>query len=227
MSGTPTPAAADGNDSESEEADGESEEQMSQAEINAEREMQEIENAEPVNGPPDGSDPFDGEEDDTVDIDLAETNIGEEVSDDESPFDGTESSGVESESGAFDGASKNVSEKPGEMMDAAAEMGTGEIADTINDGASRLAVVGLEDEFTHNGEVKTKESLREEMQEVFETFKLGEYGGRVADEYLDMGGDVDPMTGLAVSLLLCTVLTVQMRPDGDEIVTKARSAVNL
>lgn len=225
MSGTPTPSPAE---------EDEGDDPPSQAEVNAERRLDEIESAEPVNGPPEGSDPFDGDEDaDEVDIDLAETNIGEEVDDGEgdSPFDGTESSSVGSDSeGAFDGASARdgpPQDRAGDMMDAADEMGDGEIAATINEGASRLAVVGLEDEFSHNGEIKTKESLREEMQEVFETFKLGEYSEDVAHEYLDMGGDVDPMTGLAVSLLLCTVLTVQMRPDGDEIISKARDTVNL
>lgn len=86
----------------------------------------------------------------------------------------------------------------------------------IVEGFARLAVVGLDDQ--------EQDELEDEFVDVFEAFQLGHYGDRVLHEYVLVGDDdVNPIYGLAGSMLLCTVLTIYMRPDGDEIVTDAKA----
>lgn len=86
----------------------------------------------------------------------------------------------------------------------------------IVEGFARLAVVGLDDD--------EQDELEDEFVDVFEAFQLGHYGDRVLHEYVLVGDDdVNPIYGLAGSMLLCTVLTIYMRPDGDEIVTDAKA----
>lgn len=171
--------------------------------------------------------PFDAVEepdDEDIDIDLADTDVGEDVGD--GPFDG--------EDGRGGGANANDagaggSEYGGGAAGAAAAMGqAGEsLADTINEGCARAAVIGLDDEFEHNGSLKTKNDLEAEFKETFETFKLGKYGAEAAEEYLDVaGGEVDPLWGFTASLLICAVLVVQMRPDSDELTQKARATLS-
>lgn len=88
--------------------------------------------------------------------------------------------------------------------------------EAINQGSARLAVVGLD-------EADGKEDLRQEFEEVFEAFQLGHYGNRVMHDYLLHGAeDVNPVWGLAGSAMLCSVMVVYMRPDGDEAVSKVK-----
>lgn len=160
---------------------------------------------------------FEGEEE--VNLDLAETDIGEEV--------GSETaSEPASEPGPFDGvpdSSKSFdAEEPTEPTEAAAQV-QDTVPSNINAGAARLSVLGLPDEFEHYGETQTKDELREEFEEVFETFKLGAYGEEVAEEYLLMDVDeVDPLTGFTVSLIACSTIVLMSRPDSDEILSKVK-----
>jgi hypothetical protein len=85
----------------------------------------------------------------------------------------------------------------------------------IVEGFARMAVVGLDDD--------EKDELEPEFVDVFEAFQLGHYGDQVLHEYVLVGDDdINPLYGLAGSMLMCTVLTVYMRPDGDEIVSSVR-----
>jgi hypothetical protein len=85
----------------------------------------------------------------------------------------------------------------------------------IIEGFARMAVIGLDDD--------EKDELESEFVDVFEAFQLGHYGDQVLHEYVLVGDDdINPLYGLAGSMLMCTVLTVYMRPDGDEIVSNVR-----
>jgi hypothetical protein len=85
----------------------------------------------------------------------------------------------------------------------------------IIEGFARMAVIGLDDD--------EKDELEPEFVDVFEAFQLGHYGDQVLHEYVLVGDDdINPLYGLAGSMLLCTVLTVYMRPDGDEIVSNVQ-----
>lgn len=106
----------------------------------------------------------------------------------------------------------------GESGPDAPSLGDSEVASAINEGAARMAVVGLEDE--------EKEELEAEFEEIFEAFRLGYFGGEVADEYLMVDGeDVDPIWGFATSMMACAVFAVYMRPDSDEQLEKIADAV--
>lgn len=85
------------------------------------------------------------------------------------------------------------------------------VAEAINEGAARLAVVGLEDD-------DEQDRLEDEFVEVFEAFRLGHFGAETADEYLliDDQENVDPIWGLASAMAACAMFTVYMRPDRDE-----------
>lgn len=194
-------------------------------------------------------DPFDGEEDaeDEIDLDLAEVDVGEEVGDEaeerldeldaanaevparddnDDPFDGREDAEwAEEDSWSTDSESTGGS-GGGQWDDFGDDFDPGAVSDSINEGAARLAVVGLPEQFEHNGEMTFKDDLEDEFLEVFETFKLGEYGEKAADEYLNVEGDIDPLWGFTASMAVCAVLVVHMRPDGGEIVGKAEAQIS-
>lgn len=91
---------------------------------------------------------------------------------------------------------------------------------TINQGAARAAVIGLDD--------SVADDLETEFQETFEAFRLGFFGAEFAEEYVfvEDGDEIDPAWGLLGSALLCMSLVVWMRPDGDQAVDRAKSAVS-
>jgi hypothetical protein len=155
-----------------------------------------------------------GNEDDEpviAEVDLEEDDFADDL------FSGIEESsdeGNESEKSENDGdrGSRDTvfdGETPGESLQA-----------TINDGASRLAVVGLDDN-------EEKENLQGEMRDVFEAFRLGTYGSLFADEYLFVDQDaVDPAWALLGSAVACAGVALMMRPDSGEQVAKMQSAIN-
>jgi len=176
-------------------------------------------------------------------VDLADTNVGEPVTEDddsdptggEDPFDGVEDGGDTGRDpgpgagaatgdagggggGAFDGAESTYSGHDGGMGE-----GFGDpdqpLDDTIVNGAARLAVVGLPDSFEAGGRVQSKQSLRTEFEEVFEEFRLGHYGSQAAQEYLFVDEDIDPLWGFAASALACAAIVYWMRPDSDELLS--------
>jgi hypothetical protein len=167
-------------------------------------------------------------EQEDIEVDLADINVGEEVSDEaadafdeiEMPdepsdqpaapagFDSTDDAGGDDEWGEGDGQPEGES-----------------IAEAIIEGSSRLAVIGLEEEFQVNGETKTKEDLREEFSEVFEAFRLGDFGSQVAEEYLFTDEEVDPLMGFAAACMCCTAMVLWLRPDGDDLAKDAYNRV--
>lgn len=126
-------------------------------------------------------------------------------------------SGIEAEDG--DDQGEDVDEdgdedEGGVMVETTANE---ELAGVINDGAARLAVVGLTDEDFE--EDKTPSELEEELREVFGAFRLGEYAGASAEKYIMAPGDdeIDPVWGLLCSCLVAGAVTIMLRPDGSEI----------
>lgn len=171
-------------------------------------------------------DPFDDVEE--VDLDLADIDVGTPVSERSSsgddPFDDVDETSFEEDSSEFDGTDHGTD--PFSMLEDEEEADEGAIAETINNGAARLAVVGLDDEFEVNGKPKTKDDLRGEFVEVFEDFRLGHYSAEVAQEYLLIDDEeISPVWGLTASMLLCTVMVIMLRPDGDELVGRVKTRV--
>jgi hypothetical protein len=60
---------------------------------------------------------------------------------------------------------------------------------------------------------------------VFTAFRLGDYGEQVAEEYLFVEDDVDPLMGFLAASLVCTAMVLWMRPDGDELAKSAYDRV--
>jgi len=88
----------------------------------------------------------------------------------------------------------------------------------INDGAARLAVVGLEED--------EQDDLEGEFTEVFEAFRLGYFGSQVFEEYMaPEGEDVAPEWGLLGAILCAGAFVIWMRPDGEEKVQAMKEAV--
>lgn len=216
MAGPQPVAVEDDGDDESDDAVEQRLDELQEAEEDAAAEAESESNAD---------DPFDSDEE--IDLDLAETNVGEDIGDDD-PFDGTDAGGEsafeeEAAEHGFDGAAGGFED--GDMGGMGGmDITDGTLPTTLNEGAAKLAVLGLPEEFEHHGETKTKQDLQDEFEEVFETFKLGEFGAEVAEEYLFVEDDgVDPLVAFTCSLALCTVIVAMSRPDSDEIVSKAKS----
>lgn len=87
-----------------------------------------------------------------------------------------------------------------------------DVAEAINDGASTLAVFGLDED-------DGREGLKNEFREVFESFKLGYFAEKTLDEYGFFDGDeeMNPAVGLIGSSLICSAVVISQRPDGAEI----------
>jgi hypothetical protein len=113
----------------------------------------------------------------------------------------------------------------GEESMGPATVGDSALGDTINDGAARLAVVGLsEGDFDGDG---SPDALEDELREVFEAFRLGHFGSQAAEKHILSPGDseIDPVWGLLGSLLLAGAITLMMRPDGSEKMGEFRETV--
>lgn len=182
--------------------------------------------------PPEGFDDVaDADDPAEVEVDLADTNIGEEVDEDiDEAFDRIENADRPNDPadnddfdpfGDYGDDGDGDSGSSGSGGDASGE----DIADAIVEGTARLAVLGLDDEFEINGEQKTKSDLQDEFKEVFTAFRLGEFGGEVAEEYLFVEEDIDPLMGFAAACLCCTAMVLWMRPDGEDIAKDAYNRV--
>ena len=93
----------------------------------------------------------------------------------------------------------------------------GGLETALNEGAARLAVIGLED----------ADDLESEFQDIFAAFRLGYYGSAVAEEYV-LGPEhdqIDPVWGLLGSVMICAAVTLWLRPDGDDQVERLTEVV--
>ena len=180
---------------------------------------------------PQGEAPEDPEEADEVEVDLAETNLNDEIDEafdaienaerPNAPDDPTDNPDFD----PFNDRGGSDDEDGGGGSSSGGEASGEDIADAIVEGTSRLAVLGLEEEFIVNGETKSKTELREEFAEIFTAFRLGEYGGQVAEEYLFVDEDIDPVMGFVAASLCCTAMVLWMRPDGENIARGAYDRV--
>lgn len=136
-------------------------------------------------------------------FDDVETDSGGDTVDNEM-FDGLD----DSDGSSGDGADDESRREPNTSL-----------ADNINRGFARAAVIGLDDSWeTEEGDTKRKDDLREEFEETFEAFRLGHYGSICAEEYLQMDDDVHPAWGLLGAALICSAVIVYKRPDGGDLV---------
>jgi hypothetical protein len=167
----------------------------SQQETPSDEEIEEIEEIEPTSEEVDGGSLFDGVED-------------------------AESSSDSDDDDASDGHSASSGDGPSDDSDGTA--GTPQFEQAINQGAARLAVVGL-DEDEHE-----VDELEAEFHEVFATFRLGHFGAETIDEYVmvDDDEDVNPAWGLAAAIAGCVAFSLWVRPDGDEQIKRAKEAIN-
>ena len=170
-----------------------------------------------------GDDGDDGPSDDVNEetVEVTEDDLGGGL------FSGVEDGGDESDES--DGESGGSDDDDGQDVEAIADGLEGNAAameGAINEGAARLATVGLTESDFEDSEL-TKDSLEEEFTETFEAFRLGYFGSRAAEKYIlePADGDVSPAWGLAGSMLMALAMTVWLRPDGDRAVSKAREAV--
>ena len=172
--------------------------------------------------PPVEVDTIDPDTTDPSDVQQAEAVVEEDDFDDGGLFSGVEDSTHDTDEPADEGV-EDAFEDAGMGAEEAPEMGQPDLASsgvatTINEGAARLAVVGLEE--------PEKSDLEEEFTEVFEAFGLGKNGARFADEYLMIEGEeVDPAWALASTAMTCALFALYMRPDRDEQMDKIASAV--
>lgn len=137
------------------------------------------------------------------DIEMPDGDNQDENQDDGFGFDGRDDA---RQSGATTGSSDSKGSTP-------------DLAASINRGAARFAVIGLE-------EGREKDSLETELRETAEAFRLGHFGAEVAQEYLKADIDeIHPVWGLVAASIAFAVVVVHRRPDGDDIIADAKSAL--
>jgi len=154
-----------------------------------------------------------GDDSDEPEPDVAEVELSDEdLGDGGDLFDGLE--GASEDAGDSETETGNV----GTPLDALDDRGEA-LEDAVNDGAARLAVVGLED--------NEREGLEDEMREVFEAFRLGYFGAEFAEEYIFVQGEdsIDPAWGFAGAAFACLGVCLWMRPDGDEQFARMKDAL--
>lgn len=150
---------------------------------------------------------------DEATVDLSDDDLGGGL------FDGVEES-TESEAGQESVEADSGGDETSDETDDVADGLSGnqaEMEEAINDGAARLAIVGLTEADFEDSDLD-KDGLEEEFRETFAAFRLGYFGSRAVDEYLlePADEDVSPAWGLAGSALMAAAMVAFLRPDGDE-----------
>lgn len=171
----------------------------------------------------------DSPEEDVGGEEVAHTDIGETGVDPDGFFDGvdTDPGGDDVSDSLFDGVDGDDSSGSGstssESSEASETRSSGLAAD-INAGMARAAVIGLDDKWTtEDGDERKKTDLQKEFEETFEAFRFGHYASICAEEYLLMEAeDIHPVWGLIGASLICAAVIVYRRPDGDQMVDKAK-----
>lgn len=164
-------------------------------------------------GPEGNADPSEGADGGEAEPDVAEVELDEsDLGGGGDLFEGIE--GATDDDGDGDGMGLDEDGDPFDLGDRG-----GKMEDAINDGAARMAVVGLDDD--------EKEGLEDEMRDVFEAFRLGYFGAEFFEEYVMVGDEeqVDPAWGLAGAAFCCAAVCLWMRPDGDEQMIRMKDAI--
>jgi hypothetical protein len=177
---------------------------------------------------PSGDDDEEGDVDE-VELELSEQDLGGDLFDgveDAQDADTDASNDVAGGEGIqADDDQDDVDEDEEEPVADGLEGNAEAMEDAINDGAARLACIGLQDDDLDD-DMATGD-LEAEFVETFEAFRLGYYGSRVVDEYLlaPDEDEVNPAWGLAGSALMALAMAVWLRPDGAEKVRAARESI--
>lgn len=167
----------------------------------------------------------DQSEDSDEDVEVVQTNVEESGVDPDGFFDDIEESVENEQVGSpFDGVDEAEGSDDEDVE--AASTNTSGLADDINSGVARAAVIGLDDEWaTETGQTKKKSDLESEFKETFEAFRLGHYGKICAEEYLLVEEDIHPAWGLLGAALICSAVIVYKRPDGDEVIDSVQDKI--
>lgn len=167
------------------------------------------------------------DDDGDEEVEMVQTDVSETGADPDGFFDDVEADTEGSDTTA-DSIFDDIEDGDGSSSDdspEAADTRSSGLADDINNGCSRLAVFGLDDEWeTSSGETRTKQELQDEFKETFEAFRLGHYGSIVVEEYLLVDTeDIHPVWGLCGAMLICAAVVLYRRPDGEQLVSNART----
>lgn len=159
-----------------------------------------------------------GDDIEEAEVELSEDDLGGgDLFDgiEESEDDGTDSTPADDRSDGDDGAIAD-----------GLDGNSGAMEEAINDGAARLAVVGLTDEDFEESNLD-KSTLETEFRETFEAFRLGYFGSRAVDEYVlsPQDKEVDPAWGFCGAVLMAGAMVVWMRPDGDETLGEVQQTI--
>jgi hypothetical protein len=163
----------------------------------------------------------DEDELDPAAVDVAEATVDEDDLDG-GLFSGTEDAEDDAEDEDTDPEFTDYADAVGEGPSGgpSGHPGTEAIETAINEGAARLAVVGLDD--TEQGE------LQAEMEDVFGAFRLGHFGANAAEQHVfSEGENIDPVWGFLGASLVCGAFALHMRPDGEEQLANIRGALGL
>ncbi|MBZ6496013.1 acyl-CoA dehydrogenase [Natrinema longum] len=162
-----------------------------------------------------------GDDPDEDDIEIEEVDLSDDDLfagvDDIDDDDGESESESDSESEATAGSMSEDVDSIGQFT---GDNPTAQLQSHIEDGAAKLAVLGLEDD--------DQAALEDDLRDVFSAFRLGYYGAEFANEYIfvDGDGEVDPAWALLGSSLACAAVAVMMRPDSDDQIARLKDAVN-
>lgn len=162
-------------------------------------------------------------EDDEEEVDMVKTDVETTGVDPDGFFDEVEaeSGGDAVDNDMFDGVD-DAADSDEDDGGSNREPNTS-LAENINRGFSRAAVIGLDETWeTEDGDEKNKEDLRKEFEETFEMFRLGHYGSICAEEYLNMEDDIHPAWGLLGASLICSAVIVYKRPDGEDLLETSK-----
>jgi len=179
-------------------------------------EAKEIED-DPLEGPTGDESSDDGDDEvETVEIEPSEEEL------DSGLFDGVDDADEQSgaESPQSDGSGETTETTTGPSV------GGDALADVINEGAARLAVVGLSEEDFEEG---SPGELEEELCEVFGAFRLGYFGQEAVEKHVlaPSEGEIEPVWGLLGSAALAAAVALSMRPDGSEQLGEMAETLNL
>lgn len=170
---------------------------------------------DPLESPSDDENTDGSDEDvETVEIEPSEDELSGGL------FDGVDDADEESDAEATETAESGEST-------AGPSVGGDALADVINEGAARLAVVGLsEEDFENDG---SPGELEDEFCEVFAAFRLGYFGQEAVEKHVlaPSEGEIEPVWGLLGSAALAAAVALSMRPDGSEQLSDMAETLNL
>lgn len=148
-------------------------------------------------------------------VEIAETSVEETGQDPEGFFDDVDTDTGSTVDDPFDGLDEPEEDESGSSSSSKSS----KLAEDINRGMARAAVIGLDEEWeTDDGETQKKTDLQTEFEETFSAFRFGHYASECAEEYLKVDDDIHPAWGLLGAALICAAVVVYRRPDGDKVI---------